>query len=107
MSRHTIELPSSTQSQRAILVMGYDISRGPHFFAMLHDSQNMEQYLWTSYTSPMYNLAQCPTEFEPVMEGFGVTIPAFIVQALKEDWEKNQLGTDYHWQEDGTFTQVR
>lgn len=107
MSRHTIELPSTTQSGRAVLIMGFEIIRGPHIFAMLHDAEDTSNYVWASFTSPMFMNAQCPTEFIPVMDGFGVEIPVFIIQALQEDWFKQQLGTEYTWQEDGTFTQVR
>ncbi|MGI0813412.1 hypothetical protein ACRCPG_33060, partial [Pseudomonas aeruginosa] len=33
--------------------------------------------------------------------------PHFLKRALREDWVKTQLNTEYCWQADGSFDQIR
>lgn len=108
MSRHTIELPSSTPAGKAIVVTGYDNGmKGPHFFCYVFDaSEPMTAPLWNSLFTLDHSHAQRPDEFDPVLAQWGITLPDFIARALGEDWVKNQLNCEYFWHSDGTFEQV-
>lgn len=109
MSRHTIELPSMTSAGRAIVVIGYQNgSNGPHYFCYLFDATDpMTTPLWNSLFAPGYGTAQDADAYDEVLQQWGVTLPGFIKQALREDWVKAQVNTEYCWQEDGSFDQIR
>lgn len=109
MSRHTIMLPSSSPSGRAIVVAGYSCGvRGPHYFCSLSDaSAPITAQLWNSLFSLEHMRAQDVNEFDDILSQWGVALPAFIKRALEEDWAKNLSTTvEYCWQEDGSFEQV-
>ncbi len=107
MSRHTIEVPSTTPSGRAVLVLGYDTFNGPHFFCWMQDSAERDKVVWSSITSLDLFHAQSPDEFEPALAEHGVTVPEFLKKALWEDWNKNLRWSEYCWFEDGAFEQTR
>lgn len=109
MSRHTIKLSSTTASGSALVVIGYQNGiNGPHYFCYLFDAtEPLDKPLWNSLFSLDHMCAQEASEFDAVLSEWGVVLPAFIKQALIEDWAKNQLNTEYCWQQDGTFDQVR
>ena len=109
MSRHTIELPSSTPAGRAVLIVGYTNGvRGPHYFCSLSDATPpITTQLWNSLFSLEHMRAQGVDEFDSVLSQWSVSLPAFIKRALEEDWAKNlSCAVEYCWQEDGTFDQV-
>lgn len=108
MSRHTVELPATTDSGRALLVAGYQNgTKGPHFFCYLFDiGEPTATQLWNSMFSLDHMLAQQPDEFDEALSQWGVVMPDFIKLGLAEDWAKNQLNCEYCWQEDGTFEQI-
>lgn len=108
MSRHTIELPSSTPAGMAIVVIGYQNGgNGPLYFCYLFDAtEPMTTPLWNSMFSPGHAAIQETDGFDTVLEQWGVTLPDFIKRALGEDWVKNQLNTEYCWQADGSFDQI-
>lgn len=109
MSRHTMELPSITAAGKALVVVGYQTGlKGPHFFCYLFDmTEPMATPLWNSAFSVEHMHTQQVGEFDSVLSQWGVVLPDFIRLALAEDWAKNQLNTEYCWQEDGTFDQIR
>tara|TARA_R110002124_G_scaffold128157_20_gene288748 strand:+ start:6920 stop:7243 length:324 start_codon:yes stop_codon:yes gene_type:complete len=107
MSRHTIELNSDTPSGKAIVVIGYDITGGPHFFCWFHDALSNDKFTWSSIQSQELCHAQSPTDFDSVLSDHGIVLPDFIYKALGEDWAKNLLNCDYCWFEDGSFEQIR
>lgn len=109
MSRHTIELPSTTSAGRAIVVIGYQNgSKGPHYFCYLFDATDpMTTPLWNSLFAPGYGAVQDADAYDEVLQQWGVALPGFIKQALREDWVKAQVNTEYCWQEDGSFDQIR
>lgn len=107
MSRHTIQLISTTASKLATVVIGYDNTQGPHFFCWFQDSAAPQEMLWSSTSSHEFGHAQSPHEFDPILQSHGITLPSFIYQALEEDWAKNMLNCDYCWHADGTFEQQR
>jgi hypothetical protein len=92
-----------------MVVVGYQTGlNGPHFFCYLFDSSEiMETPLWNSLFSLEHRHAQQVDEFDLVLSQWGVRLPAFIKQVLREDWTKNQLACEYCWQLDGSFDQVR
>lgn len=108
MSRHTIELPSTTAAGKALVVVGYDNGvKGPHFFCYVFDAtEPMTTPLWNSLFTLEYSQAQRANEFGPVLMQWGITLPERLVDALTEDWAKNQLNCEYCWQQDGTFEQA-
>lgn len=109
MSRHSIEVSSGTAAGRALLVIGYSNGvKGPHFFCYLFDAtEPMSTPLWNSMFSLEHMLVQNVDEFDPILSQWGVTLPAFLKSALREDWAKNiERVSEYCWQEDGTFEQV-
>lgn len=109
MSRHTIELPASTSSGRALVSVGYDNGvRGPHYFCYIFDAtEPMATPLFNSLFSLGHMNAQQVSEFDAPLAQWGISLPDFISKALGEDWAKNQLDCDYCWQDDGTFDQIR
>lgn len=109
MSRHSIALPATTPSANAIVVIGYDCGvRGPHYFCYIYDGAEATPYpIWHSWFTPGYHHVQQVARFEPVLAQWNIDLPSFIVKALEEDWVKNHLETEYCWQADGTFEQVR
>ncbi|MDR8015437.1 hypothetical protein [Ectopseudomonas guguanensis] len=109
MSRHTIELPSTTSASRAIVVIGYQSgANGPHYFCYLFDATDpMTRPLWNSLFAPGYGEVQEADGFDEVLQKWGVQLPDFLKRALREDWVKNQLNTEYCWQADGSFDQIR
>jgi hypothetical protein len=110
VSRHTIELPSTTAAGKALVVVGYEIGQnGPHFFCHLFDStEPMATPLWNSLFSLEHIHAQDVSEFDLVLGQWGVVLPEFIRQALAEDWSKNLAShQEFCWQEDGAFDQIR
>jgi hypothetical protein len=110
MTRHTIELASTTAAGKALVVVGYQIGlNGPHFFCYLFDStQPMATPLWNSMFSLHHMHAQDVGEFDEILAQWGVVLPDFIKAALTEDWAKN-LSThqEFCWQADGLFDQIR
>ncbi len=109
MSRHTIELPSTTSAGRAIVVIGFQVgASGPHYFCYVFDAtEPMTTPIWNSMFAPGYGTAQEVDAFDEVLKSWGVTLPDFIKRALSEDWVKTQLNTEYCWQSDGCFDQIR
>lgn len=109
MSRHTIELPSSTPAGRAVVVVGYTNGvRGPHFFCSLSDATPpITTQLWNSLFSLEHMRAQRTDEFDQILSQWAVALPVFIKRALEEDWAKDlRYPVEYCWQEDGSFDQV-
>lgn len=109
MSRHSIELPSATEAGRVLMVIGYANGiKGPHFFCHLFDAtEPMTTPLWNSMFSLDHMCAQDVDEFDPILNQWGVSLPPFIKQALREDWAKNiEKVVEYCWHEDGSFEQV-
>ena len=109
MSRHMIQLPSSTAAGRAVVTVGYTSGvRGPHFFCSLSDATPpITTQLWNSLFSLEHMRAQNVDDFDTILSQWSVSLPPFIKRALQEDWAKNLKGpVEYCWQEDGTFDQV-
>lgn len=109
MSRHTIELPSTTAAGKVVVATGYQLGpAGPHYFCYLFDAtEPMATPLWNSMFSLEHMHAQQVSEFDDVLAGYGVVLPDFVRRALDEDWAKNKLNCEYCWQEDGSFDQTR
>ncbi len=109
MSRHTIDLPSTTSAGRAIVVIGFQVGvSGPHYFCYVIDAtEPMTTPIWNSLFAPGYGAVQDAGGFDEVLKSLGVTLPDFIKRALGEDWVKTQLNTEYVWHEDGSFDQIR
>lgn len=109
MSRHSIALPATTSSATATVVIGYDCgAKGPHYFLYVFDgAEPTSQPAWHSWFTPGYHHVRDLERFGPVLAQWGITLPAFLVKVLEEDWVKNHLETEYCWHADGTFEQMR
>lgn len=107
MSRHVLIVDTATHGE-AMLVMGYDAHPTPHLFCQLADLMpGADEPLWTSLFSPEHRASQDPDDYDDAMLGFGVVIPDYIKQALREDWVKRPMGLECVWSSDGRCEQVR
>jgi len=108
MSKHSIELPSITPAGWAVVTVGYTVStKGPHFFCQVIDSiAPMIKMLWNSMFAEGYQFVTDPDGFDNILANWGLVLPPFIKQALREDWVKEQVSCEYFWKEDGEFNQI-